>query len=73
MLPIDDGENSQIYGSKGRGRKPDFILEPEDFIARRLTTVEEAVKFEKAACCMEDCRRPIDIVKRIMNSNVQEV
>ena len=63
----------KVYGSKGKGRKFDFILEPEEFIARRLTTVEEAVTFEAAAACMEDCRRPIDIVKRIMNSNIQEV
>ena len=73
MLGSDEQQVGQVYGSKGKGRKMDFILEPEEFIARRLTTVEEAVKFEKAATCMEDCRRPIDIVKRIMNSNVKEV
>lgn len=48
----------------------DFVLEPEEFIEKRLTTFEEAVAFEKAASCMDDCKRPIDIVKRIMNSNV---
>ena len=47
------------------------MLEPEQFIAKRMTTIEEAVAFEKAATCMDDCKRPIDIVKRIMNSNVQ--
>lgn len=69
----DGGDSRQIFGRKGKGRKMDFILEPEEFIVKKLTTIEEAVAFEKATSCMEDCRRPIDIVKRIMNSNVKEV
>lgn len=40
---------------------------------RKVTHVDEAVKFEKTVECMEGCRRPVDIVKRIMNSNVQEL
>ena len=66
----DDGDTRKIFGRKGRGRKMDFILDPEEFIEKRLTSLEEAVAFEKATSCMEDCRRPVDIVKRIMNSNV---
>ena len=32
-----------------------YILEPETFIQKKLTSIEEAVAFEKAAVCMEEC------------------
>ena len=53
--------------------KEPYILDPELFIEKKITTLEESAAFERAAMCLERCELPIDVVKRIMSSNIKEV
>ena len=48
-------------------------MDPELFIEKKVTRLDEAATFEKAANCMQSCQLPLDIVKRIMTSNIREV
>jgi hypothetical protein len=50
-----------------------FYLDPEEYFSRRFVSVEESVAFEKASLCMHNCQLPVDIVKRVMASNVKEL
>ena len=50
--------------------KKEYLLDPETFISKKITSIEEASTFEKAALCMNDCKLPLEMVKRIMSSNV---
>ena len=45
----------------------------QQFVDNKLTNLDDAVSFEKAAQCMEQCQLPLDIVKRIMQNNIREV
>lgn len=61
-----------VSDRKGVGKNNnELILEPEEFMRRKHTGLEEAVAFEKAAICMQDCQLPLDAVKRILASNVR--
>ena len=50
--------------------KKQYFLDPETFISKKITSIEEASTFERAASCMNECKLPLEIVKRIMSSNV---
>ena len=50
-----------------------FTMDSEEYMRTRFVSVEEAVAFEKAAVCMQQCQLPVDIVKRIMGSNFKEI
>ena len=66
---IDD-----VSDRKHNYAKPqELVLEPEAFLAKRHTHLEEAVAFEKAALCMQECQLPVDITKRILAANVREL
>ena len=38
-----------------------------------MTKVEDAITVEKANLCMEKCKQPVDVLKRILQSNLKEV
>ncbi len=40
---------------------------------KRYTKVEDALVIEKANKCMERCQFPVDIIKRVLASNLKEV
>ena len=35
--------------------------------------IEDALIIEKANYCMDSCKKPVDILKRIISSNLNEV
>ena len=63
---IEDVSDRKIKASQ-------FNLDPDDFVKSKLTSFEDAGKFERAAMCMQNCQLPIDIIKRIMNSNINDL
>ena len=67
----DEKDLIKSYGSNGTPKKLSFILEPDEFIESKVTNFEEAIAFEKAVVCMQQCQLPIDIVKRILKANVE--
>ena len=44
-----------------------------EFFENRLTKVEDALVVERANFCMEKCKAPVDIIKRVLASNLKEV
>ena len=50
-----------------------YILEPEEFVDTKITGLDEAASFERAAICMQNCQLPVDVVKRVMSTNVREL
>ena len=53
--------------------KQKYILDPEEFVSTKITSLDEAVSFERAAICMQNCQLPVDVVKRVMTTNVREL
>ena len=50
-----------------------YIMDPATFVTKKITQLDEAAVFERAANCMQGCQLPVDIVKRVISSNVSEV
>lgn len=63
---IDD-----VSDRKFNKKSKELILDAEEFIRLKHTHIDEAVAFERAAICMQDCQLPLDAVKRILASNVR--
>ena len=50
-----------------------YTLDKHEFFEKRLTKVEDALAVERANLCMEKCKQPSEIVKRVLASNLKEV
>ena len=50
-----------------------FTLDKVEFFESRMTKVEDALIVEQANRCMERCKQPVDVLKRVMSSNLKEV
>ena len=53
--------------------KQSYTLDKMEFFENRLTKVEDALVVERANFCMEKCKEPVDIIKRVLASNLKEV
>ena len=45
----------------------------EEFMSYRMTKIEDALIVEQANSCMEKCKQPVDILKRVLGSSLKEV
>ena len=50
-----------------------YLMEPEVFVTKKVVHLDEAAVFERAANCMQGCQLPLDIVKRVMTTNIREL
>ena len=50
-----------------------YSLNKVEFFQARLPSVEDALAVERANFCMERCKLPVDIIKRVLSSNLKEV
>lgn len=50
-----------------------YTLDKVDFFENRMTKVEDALIVEQANICMEKCKQPVDVLKRVLSSNLKEV
>ena len=53
--------------------KTSYTLDKMEFFENRLTKVDDALVVERANFCMEKCKAPVDIIKRVLASNLKEV
>lgn len=50
-----------------------FTKDPAEFFQKRVVSVEDALTIEKANLCMKKCQEPVDILKRVISSNLKEI
>ena len=53
--------------------KNSYTLDKMEFFEQRVTKVEDALIIERANHCMEKCKTPVDILKRVLASNLKEI
>ena len=63
----------EMRRSKEEKFTPKFTLEKSEFFEHKWTNVEDSIIVEKANRCMDQCKQPVDVLKRILGSNLKEV
>ena len=63
----------QAKDARDQINKQTYTLDKMEFFEKRLTKVEDALVVERANYSMEKCKAPVDIVKRVLASNLKEV
>ena len=61
-----EARNQKMQGSV-------YTLDKHEFFERKLTKIDDALMVERANFCMDKCKQPVDIVKRVLAANMKQI
>ena len=63
----------EVKQERDKVNESSYTMEPSEFFSKRLVSVEDALKIERANLCMKKCQEPVDVLKRVISANLKEI
>ena len=63
---ISAAQNVMEVKEQRQKQAQSYSLDPVDYFENRVTKIEDAIIVEKANLCMDRCKQPVEILKRLL-------